>query len=352
MEGDGNDAPPDATADASLDAPGASDGGDAPVPSVDGGEAGVTSLAGTWRLVRLETRTAENRPLTLTDSNTTVSSPGGSYFARANGMLFLSDTRLSLTSAILVNDHLGVDQNATTDESVSAYGIAVPGSLAQQSFSIPGAPSILFVRNADGTITQQPGTANDARMTWARVDGLVASGAVGGLGVAVRVSPGGVFEPGTALRVTLAWDLPGSAGVTLTHDAPLTFLPHGYAAFEVAVNAPPAEALAEFGAVRAAVAHVLVYDDTDGNGQFDPATDVLRGRSPIVIAFRSPGTPSSALRTSPLRDLLPGMQFAHLHSDYTVPGGLGLTPFDPTHPIAPDVPVQPGVLSAPLPDLL
>src|SRR5262249_41229316 len=138
-------------------------------------------------------------------------------------------------------------------------------------------------------------------------------------------------------RATLLWERPGGGAVP-TNDQPLSFGPgqeFQRAAFEVSISGPPPEeVLATLGGVRFAVAHVVVYDDTNHSNRLEhrlvgtqKGLDVVRGISNVAILWRGsePGEQDSG--TDPLMDTWPGYELVTIGSDGR--STIGSTPWVP-----------------------
>ena len=308
------------------------------------------SLLGRWRMTALDIM-ANGTTTHFTDTNAAL--PGTTVEGRCNGLMTLEQNRIALAYGVLVTDHFLPRADAPTyAAAIGAAGVTAPGTLQGNSFVIPpGTTSVDFTAHADGTISFTDAMSGNVS-TYSRADSLPieASGLIS-QSLVVRWNPTASM-PLAHPRAALAWDNAGGATVTLTNDAPLVFGPNNFAGFALnAVSVPPA-ASGDIGGTQVAIAYVIAYDDVDQSGAYDPAGgDVLRGMSPAAVAYRSVGTPSSAFAISPLRDLLPGWQFASVHIDYTT-NTAGVSPFDPSHLVAADLAVDAGPLSFGIPNLI
>jgi hypothetical protein len=341
--GDDDAAATDATEDTEGDAA-ATDAADAD-DETDGADSGDdtggapldTDLVGRFRLVGYEAVGATS--LSLTDQNHNVELPGiGIVAGRANGLLQIEADRISFASALVFNDHIFPDPLLPNDDTaLQARGGAAPGVLDGDTFTLAGsALQYVFTPGPGETLTQVE--ADGTILTWARADALPPTPALLAEGQATLFDTAGA--PPVAPRMCLAWDLPGSSAVLTSDDVALSFTA-GYAFFPVTAGAAPAEALADIGGTAVAVAHVVIYDDLDGDGAFDLAAgDELRAASDIGLAYRDETAPSEAFATSRFVDLLPGWQYVHFHADYAEGGATGLSPFDPTAFVSPDAVVS------------
>jgi hypothetical protein len=306
------------------------------------------SIAGVYRAVRYEATDASGMRLMFTDTNTTVSSSGVSYDVRVNGMLFLTDNRLAESFGVLINDHFYADDNAMdVTTAFSSYGATIPGALRGTSFTY-FTTTVNFEVNADGTISQRDDMAG-SRITWSRTFYSARSGImVQGQAMLWHAMTSAPFA---APRVALAWDRPGiSTGVVTTNDSPIAFGPLHTALYDFLVPNPPMTAVASLGGTAIALGYPIVYDDTNGNGQYDPGSDVLRGVSNVAIAWRSGGASTAFLRSG-FSDILEGLQMVLVHPDYTG-ARQGVTPWDPTNATPPDVAVATGPSPTPIPDVV
>ncbi len=356
---------------AALDgAPIGESGADSPIDALADttSDVSMTSLAGTWRAVAFEFRNAMGTMVRIADTNTPIPTPGGGTVpVRANGLLTLGPTRVAEAFGILANDHFNANGMAMAYENaLSAYGFGAAGVLTPDSFVFRGGMMLAFTRNADETITQtDPMSGN--RTTWARTTTLPIRREIHATGYAQLYRPLGTM-PFANPRVALAWDRTGSAGgYTYTNDQPL--MPGGGTGFMIDAVTPPTDAVGNVAGTSVAVAYLIVYDDRDDNGRYDgdgsvgdpdagvtdgggTSSDTLRGRSPIAIAFRSEGTPAAGFSVSTFRDLLPGMQYVHVHLDGAAFGRVTLAPFDPTNIVAPDVAINPDIDRSRIPDIV
>jgi hypothetical protein len=288
----------------------------------------------------------------LTDRNMPLPDPmtGRDTALRANGVLHLATSRMSLAFGILANDHFYPYRDARGADRFSADGFTVPGRLDSRAgtFTIPGNPTPLrFVLQPDGRLVLDS-PEDRTRLTLERAP--VAAGLpellLGGAAIMQDIPR---FVPLAHPRVALFWEVPardGSGGYSEAFSAALTFT-MGYAAFFITRATPPPEgARHRVGGSAVAVGWLGVYDDRDDSRTFNPA-DRLRTVSPIAIAWLAEGRSSAP----GFEDLAPGYNLVHQHQDY-VTGAVGLTPFDATHPVSPDVPVPPRDSDERLPDLL
>ncbi len=342
----------DAAIDAAWVAPDA-ERGDAIVQN-DAANDGATaldasaSLEGTWRLVSFET-SAAGASLHLTDTNRTVYVLGvGNVPGRCNGWLTLRSARASLASCLLFDDHVYPTPAAADFRTAfQVYGSTVPGTLEDSAFRLSGAATpYVYTRNADGTISYVDAFGNHS--TWRRSQPPQALTAVLTMGQATLFDAQN-SDAFAHARVALVWDRAGVA-VTSTQDSSLNFF-GAYARFPIAISALPSDARVQVGNLDVALAYLVVYDDINNNQRYESA-DVLRGLSPIAIAYRGAGVPNQTFANSQFQDLYEGFQFVHLHTDYAAAGAIGLAPLDHTLPISPDVLVNSEVDPSPIPNLL
>ncbi len=304
-------------------------------------------LTGRWRLVEYEVSGVT--PLLVTDENSQVYVEGiGNINGRTNGLLMLTPNRSTFASALLFNDHIFPHLTAIDyATAMQAQGGSAPGVLDGLNFTVSGTPQpFTWTLNSDGTITQLD--LIGAKVTWARAESLPTHTALLAQGQAALFQPLS-SSPMLMPRVALAWDLP-TGGYAFTNDSMLTFL-SGYSLYPLMVGAPPNEALLDLDGVQVAIAYLIVYDDLNVDGVFDQ-NDALRGRSQIGVAYRSQQDDSDPFLSSRFRDLLPGLQYVHVHQDFTVGGELGVAPLDPTLPVSPDVLVHTEALTESLPDIV
>ncbi len=337
-----------------------SDGGTvSPDSGMTPGDGGATgSLVGRWRVVGWDYTGPAGRRIVLNDRNTPVTDPmtGMPTPLRTNGVFFLSPTRMSWAFGTLAGDHFYAYAAPTPEDTgYSATGTTAPGLLddATNTFTVAGgAPEFRFTRNADGTISlAYMGVGESSRTTLARAPTSPTRTNLNATGVA-QLAPVTGMRPLLHPRFALLWDRAGAAGPLETNGAALTFGPQGYAVyFVVQAGAPPAEAQSTAYGVPVATAFTFVYDDRDDNGRYDAATDETRGLGPLVVAWRGEGTPAASFAESPVADLQPGWQIAHLHRDYGT-GGSAVVPYDTTVMVNPDTPVSADVLRGALPRLV
>lgn len=318
---------------------------DAPTPI----DVGLGSIEGTYRLVGYDTPDGDGGVLHVTDTNVPITSGDVTYDIRGNGMLFLTSTRISEALGFLLNDHFYVsDTSMDAASSFSAYGFAAPGTLAGTTFSI-FTMSLMFERNADGTIVQVDTTAG-TRVTWAptSVSPGVTSIAIEG---EAQLWHSTMSAPFVAPRVALAWDRPGfSTGASFDNDAPIAFGPFNAANYTIRVASPPPDAVGAIGGTLVGLGYPIVYDDTNRNGRFDPGVDSLRGVGSVAVGWRS-GVASTLFARSGLREMEEGLQMVDVHADYGT-GRLGVTPYDGTSPTPPDVAVDIGPTPTAIPDIV
>jgi hypothetical protein len=301
---------------------------------------------------------ASGRRIVLTDRNTSVTDPmtGMATPLRTNGVFFLSPTRISWAFGTLAGDHFYTYAPPSPDDAgYSATGTTAPGLLDDDAsaFTVAGgAPEFSFARNPDGTVTlDYAGDGESSRTTLARAPTSPVRANLNATGVAQMLPVTGM-RPLVHPRFALLWDRAAALGPLETNSSALTFSAEGYALyFVVQAGAPPAEAQSTSFGVPVATAFTFVYDDRDDNGRYDAATDETRGLGPLVVAWRGEGTPSPSFATSPVADLQPGWQIAHMHRDYGS-GGYAVVPYDTTVTVSPDTPVSAGVLRGALPRLV
>jgi hypothetical protein len=269
---------------------------------------------------------------------------------RANGVLNLATSRLSLAFGILANDHFYPYSDARTAEGFSAEGFTVPGRLDSRAgtFSIPGNPTPIRLQlQSDGRLVLDS-PEDRTRVTLERAPVFVGLPELL-LGGAATVRDVTRFVPLAHPRVALFWEVPardGRDGYNESYSAALTFT-MGYAAFFITrAGAPPEGARHRVGGSAVAVGWLGVYDDRDDSRTYN-AADRMRTVSPIAIAWLAEGRSSAP----GFEDLAPGYNLVHQHPDY-VTGAVGLTPFDATNPVSPDIPVPLRDADERLPDLL
>lgn len=327
-----------ADAPAGGDAPAATD---APVVT----DAGVPPLNGRWRLVRLEFDGEDGVRRTLTDVDTPLTTAGGGepVPARANGTLIVADDRLALTSGTLINGHF-----YTFDTGYSANGFGAAGLLDQASgrFTPPGSTmGLTLERNADGTVGITGDGFGTSRLTYARAPAAAAVDRVSAVGLAMirEVSPP---PTGNNLRVALLWDLVGPVPNLETNGVAVRFTGRFTSYPVVLAGPPPMEARARVGVATVALARIALYVDQDSSLTFDRNVDRAVALSPVAIAWRD-DTPGVDPMANPVRDLLPGYQYVHVHGDSSI-GRPALTPFDNNNLVAPDLPVVLSMSSTPV----
>ncbi len=333
------DAPIDASGDVSL---------------FDVNDGSSTNFVGRWRLVSVDIN-APGSTVHLTDTNMPIA--GTMAVGRANGQLTLEANRFALAYGVLANDHFLMRQDAATyAAAISAGGASAAGTLTGLTFAIAGGTaSLTWTTNTDGTISNTDMSTGNVT-TWARAAAPTATTALLAEGMAAR------YRPATAMplmrpRVALAWDNAGGPGRTMSNDAPLTFGATGFATYSVNVASIPPAAIGDIGGTQIAIAYIVVYDDLDSSNSFTPsvgdggAGDMLRGISPVGIAYRSMDPASAAFSVSSLRDIGPGYQFVDFHVDFSS-RSIGVLPFDPTHVVAPDIVVDVGPVTVAFPDLV
>lgn len=327
------------------------------VPRVDGG---LPSLLGRWRVVAWDYTSPDGTSTRLTDRDTPIPTPGGMPTPfRANGIFNVRPTRLSWSFGTLAAQHFYPYTPMRTDgDNYSATGTTAPGILddAAGTFTVAGGmPVLRFERNADGTVAMDYTSGVErSRTTLARAPSSPTLANLNVVGVA-QYRDAAIPRPMRHPRFALLWDRPGAAPLE-TNGAALTFRGAYATYFVVQAGAPPAEVQGRAYGVPAAVAFLFVYDDLNDNTTYDApssvsAGDESRGFGPLVIAWRGEGTPTAGFETSPLADLQPGWQVAHLHLDYGA-GASTVTPFDTTVPVNPDVPVSTDALRGPVPHLV
>lgn len=316
-------------------------------PPVDAPRLPGSTVTGTWRAVRYEAPDPDRGMVTLTDRDTLFPSPDGGMGSpfRINGVLSLAETRMSLTLGTLSSGHFyPYEPSGTEDAGWSGVGYTVPGLLTVTSgaveFEVPGGSGTFrFERTADDTLVLLDDDSG-TRTTFARDPTPATLERVNLIGVVWRPDP--AVMP-TAPRAVLRWDLPGAGMFRGTHDVALGFtaaMP--YPTVPVTIAGPPAaEVSAVTGGVTVASAYVLVYDDTNGDERFDPATDATLAQSPVGVAWRGTETPNEDYARSAFTDLHPGWQVVHYHRDYAT-GRWGVTPYDNASPPAPDAVLRAG----------
>ncbi len=317
------------------------------------------SLAGRWRVVRFEVMSASGVNVDVSDRPTPVMLPPGSVrpvSLRANGIFTIEPTRVSWSFGALLAEHFYRSAPPSADdEGLSLSGGSAPGVLDETSsvFEVTGGTTTLaFERVADGTIRYTSESRGDrSRITLARAPTSPVRTSLNLAGVTI---PEQVTDARTFVhpRFALLWDRPGAAAPVEDHGVALTFNTDGYAVFPLAVAGDPPMALQSRGyGVPVAVGFTAVYDDRDDDRAYTPGADTLRGLGPLVFVWRGEGTPSAAWAASPLSEVQPGWQLAHLHRDWSR-GEDVLVPFDTTVPVPPDVPVRHDPITTPIPRLV
>lgn len=319
-------------------------------PPLDAGAA--PSLLGRWRAVAVTVRTLAGDTVRLTDvDQPVVTDPmtGATTPFRANGYLTLDETRLSTALGLLASGFFYASADRGMD-SYSATGTTIPGlyDRASQTFTVPGGASVVrftalsadrlsYTDAVTGTVTEY------ARAT-SLAGELATINGVAGAQLRHPMSAG----PFARARAALLWGAPTGAARVESHGYALTFM-SGYASMPLALGSTPEATVTHtVDGVRAAVAYPIVYDDVDGDGRFDPSSDALRGVSPVVIVWTAPGASLAGTR---FRDVQAGYVFAHAHTDYTR-GADGFAPFDLTHPVSINVPVEDGRVTAGVPNAM
>ncbi|MBI5517099.1 MAG: hypothetical protein HY909_25190 [Deltaproteobacteria bacterium] len=335
-------------------------------PALDGG----ASLVGRWRLVAVDGMDADGGPRRFTDVNGPfMTGDGMTHQARVNGMLLVSPARLAGVFGFVFDDHfVAFDPTRDYDTAFLVNGFAAPGLLddAAGAFRVPGGMDATITRNPDGTISTVD-RMSGSRSTYARVGFSSPRTSLSAQGQAQLFRPAmatGLTRP----RVALVWDRPGTAlaegpGSTLTLSRVAPF-----ARFPVNLPGPPPElAQGTVGGVRVGLAYLVGYEDLDSNDRFTgmgpmdsdggtpdaggPTADIFRALSRVALAWRGEGTPTEAFEASVFRELTPGWQYVLLHPDAST-GSLGMTPFDPTTAVSPDLLFSPTVLARRPPDLV
>lgn len=313
---------------------------------LDGGSVDDDELRGRWRIVGFESNGA--LPLSLTDRNQNVQLPGiGLTPGRVNGLMSITPERISFASALLFADHIFPDPAISEfEKAFQVDGGAAPGRLEEGVFVLAGSNiEYRFSQGQDDTIVQVDDRGSI--ITWERAEDLPETTSILAEGQAALF--GATSPPPARPRFCLAWDLPGD-DISTDADEPLDFV-SGYAYFPVALTKAPNDALHPVGDHRIAIAHLLVYDDVDDNGIFEPSTDELRADSPVGLAYLEGEGPAEELVGTRYADLLPGWQYVHFHRDYSV-GETGLAPYDPTVFVAPDILVAERALEQPVTDVI
>jgi hypothetical protein len=309
-------------------------------------------------------------PRRFTDVNGPFLTPDGmTHQARVNGLLLVSPARLAVTFGFVFDEHfVAFDPAREYDNAYLVNGFAVPGLLDDPTgtFRLPGGMDLTLTRNPDGTLSTVD-RMSGTRSTYARLGFTSPRASVSAQGQAQLFRPAlaaGLTRP----RVALVWDRPGTAlsegqGTTLTLSRAAPF-----ARFPVNLPGPPPEpAQGTVGGVRVGLVYLVGYEDLDSNDRFTgmspmdpdggapdgavPTADVFRALSRIALAWRGEGAATEAFEASVFRELLPGWQFVLLHPDAGT-GALGMTPFDPTSPVSPDVLFSPTPLARRPPDLV
>jgi len=365
----GRDAAQDAPEPDSLDTP--PDRSAIPDTPLDRPPADVApaSLPGRWRLIGWSS-TVGGAVLTLGATDRLVSYAGRAAQARVNGTLVLEPGHLARTWAFLLDGHVAITRTAQSASDAMAITVSMlPGTLGAQTFTPIGSPDVVFDTNADGTISESLDTPTfgTARLTWTRDDRPVALASLTAQTLVVTLRPD-LAAPFAHPRAALAWDLPGmSTGMVLTNDSALTFVSSGEAGYNLVLSNVPPNVSRTLGSTSVALANVIVYDDLDANGQYDPpvsssldagtvdavpppdgapVTDLLRGVSRVQITARSFAPPGSDLLDSAFQYVAPGFQLGTLGLDGTRPR---IGPFDGTHPVPSDTAVE--IVVSPVPDL-
>lgn len=314
--------------------------GDAPTAA----DAGVSTLNGRWRLARFEFDGEDGVRRTLTDVDSPVPSTGGVPVpARANGTLVVADDRLALSAGTLINGHF-----YTYETGYSANGFGVTGLLDQATgrFTVPGSPmGVTLERNADGTVSLSGDSFGTSRLTYTRAPVPPVVERLSAVGLAmIREAPPPPTGPN--LRVALFWDHVGAVPDTETNGVAVRFNGR-FATYPVVLaGPPPAEVRARVGLATVALARIALYADQDGSLTYDRNVDRGVAISPVAIAWRD-DTPGVEAMNNPVRDLSPGYQYVHVHPD-TGLGRPAVTPFDNTHLVAPDLPVNLSTSSIPM----
>lgn len=316
-------------------------------PPVDAPRLPGSTVTGTWRAVRYEAPDPDRGMVTLTDRDTVIALPDGGMGTpfRINGVMSLAETRMSLTLGTLSSGHFyPFTPSSAEDPGWSGVGYTVPGLLtvtsASVEFEVPGGSGTFRFERTDDDALVLLDDDSGTRTTFVRDPAPTTMERVNLIGIVWRPDPS--VMP-TAPRAALRWDLPGAGMFRTTHDVALSFtaaMPYPTVPVTIA-GAPAAEVSAATGGVTVASAYVLVYDDTNGDDRFDPATDATLAQSPIGVAWRGTEAANEDYARSAFTDLHPGWQVVHYHRDYAS-GRWGVTPYDNTSPPAPDAVLRAG----------
>ncbi|MEZ4408134.1 MAG: hypothetical protein R3A52_16905 [Polyangiales bacterium] len=349
----GPDAQPPVDVSAARDVPA---GPDAAPPNDSGTPVDAPAgpvILGRWRAVAITVSTGTGERVRLTDvDQPVVTDPSTGMTApfRANGFLTLEETRLSMAFGLLASGYFYASTDASGMDSYSASGVTVPGLYdpATQSFNISGGASAVrfTVASADRISYTDPGSGSVTEYERVTALGLARTTVNSVAGAQLRHPTSA--SPFTRPRAAVLWAAPAGSARVETHGYAITFMGNFASMPLVLGSTPEASVIHTVDGVSAAVGYPIVYDDLDGDGRFDGATDVLRGVSPVVIVWTEPGASLSGTR---FREVQAGYVFAHAHTDYTR-GADGFAPFATTREVGVNVPVEDGRVTAGVPNAM
>ncbi|MDP3278123.1 MAG: hypothetical protein Q8Q09_23255 [Deltaproteobacteria bacterium] len=318
-----------------------SGGPDVVIPPRDAGVPGDPT--GPWRMTLFRFSLLGN-PTQISDTNRSIpADPMGRY--RVNGTLDIRADRLALSWGILRNDHFFVsDPSVDLDQGYSGTAAYFSGRLDRdaQRFFV-GAFSLDYVFDSPNVLSLR-----SEREGWSALfvrDMPTAAPLMPNVvfeGQALQIDPA-TSDPFVRPRVTLLWDVPGSAEFIESSAVDFNLGAGGGAAlFRMSLPNVPAGAMGMIGGTTVAFAHICVYDDVDRNGRFGSSMvggvgpDIPRGISPIGIAVRGSAAGTGTFSESPFRLLQSGWQFVNVERD-SEPRPAVLVPYSNTNPVRPDV---------------
>ena len=261
-------------------------------------DAPMNTIVGRWRAVRYDfVNNGMNQ--TMTDENSPFPIGTGVFIdGRINGELFVTGSRLAESFGVLLNDHFYInDMAANTQSALSAYGVAIAGSVNGLGVLVLRRIVYLHVQSRrddhagrhDGADRAHVGARRRAACS-VRVHGRGTSG------VLPRQHGYALAHP----RLALAWDKPGTnTGVVYSNDVAISFGAFNTAQYGLNVIAPPATAIGLLGGTQVAIAYLVVYDDTNLANAYEAGVDSLRGISSVALVWRAgASTPAFSARRS------------------------------------------------------
>jgi hypothetical protein len=337
-----------------------------PEASVDAGRSAV----GLWRITRTNV-------FGLPPSDTGVN--------RINGLLRVAPFSASLAFANVQNDRAHLTRGITcpSDRTIDFSGRGLNGVLddTMRAFtSTEGATPARFTYTwiTDDSIEITYRYVFDFGFTVARIAEPAPRPVYAGT---IQIEFGDTLCPnvtpaGGAVSAVLLWEQAPGGTVAIAQAAATRLSPSTdgrSAQFAVSLrDNPPAGAIGRADGIGAAIAYIVVFGDTNGDGRLDhPWTggsgETVYGLSNVAIAWRASGVTHRGDERSSFIDTFPGYQTVTIGPDSRSDGGsspwtldsttrvqgpTGCFAADPTIPIFASGPVQMTAVTGALPDLL